>query len=633
MSRDTDSGTDSDSEPDSERVVPSGGSSVIPTPIDSRFLAKFAISLLVVSLLIGAVSYQTYTATSAQLTQDTRTEYVGLAEQSTTQIENWRTARADTTRMLSQYEVIRSGDRAAIQSFLESEMERLPGDVFKLHLVNMDTARIVASSDPARANSTLGTREAPWQDQTLPYGKDGVFVSDAAEIQVRSMVSFVSPVETDSGARTVLVMQTDFDTVATGLPQPDERVYSQVVDAQGQIVAGTLGGSAMERNDGFLAQYAEGDGDTPILERGLRGESGFLDSSQVDWTLDGSGEYVVAFAPVAGDDWVVATHVPVSYAYALRSTVTQNLSVLLLAIFVGFGFIGVTFGRGTVQALDRLTDKAQQLESGNLGVDLTADRVDEFGQLTAAFANMRNALNGRIEEAEKARKRAEVSRSEAIAMNEYLQEKAEEYGRTMQQCANGDLTRRLEADGENDAMDQIVHEFNRMIEELEKTTGQLKTFADEVADSSDVVLTSTEAIRDASTQVADSVQHISDDAYEQEERLKRLSTDLDGVIDELETLQETNPEVDIADSLEAFQAVAVTLQEAADTSEQMMANSEEIAGAAEEQAAELNEVSQRTDKLKRYAQPLGGVLDRFETDAEHEFVFSGGPSANVPEED
>jgi len=57
-----------------------------------------------------------------------------------------------------------------------------------------------------------------------------------------------------------------------------------------------------------------------------------------------------------------------------------------------------------------------------------------------------------------------------------------------------------------------------------------------------------------------------------------------------------------------------------------MQESEAVAGAAEEQAAELNEVTSRTKQLKRYARPLGDILERFETDAEHEFVFSGGPS-------
>jgi hypothetical protein len=65
----------------------------------------------------------------------------------------------------------------------------------------------------------------------------------------------------------------------------------------------------------------------------------------------------------------------------------------------------------------------------------------------------------------------------------------------------------------------------------------------------------------------------------------------------------------------------------------MMAESETVAGAAEEQAAELNEVSSRAEKPKRYAQPLGDILNRFETEAEHEFVFSGGPSQGLAEDE
>jgi hypothetical protein len=60
-----------------------------------------------------------------------------------------------------------------------------------------------------------------------------------------------------------------------------------------------------------------------------------------------------------------------------------------------------------------------------------------------------------------------------------------------------------------------------------------------------------------------------------------------------------------------------------------MAEAENVAGAAEEQAAELNEVSERANDLQRYAAPLRDILGRFETEAEHEFVFSVGPTGGA----
>ena len=612
--------------PDDASVEDAG--SVLPDFLARSFLAKFVVALLLVTVVILGVSVNTYAQTNDQLTQDTQTEYIGVANSSSAQIVDWRQSRRDTTRRLAQFQVVQSGDQTDRQEFLLEERTRLPEDVLRVSLVNSSTANVTASTDQAKVGAVLNTREAPWQDEELSYGDDDVFVSNASNALTTSVVSFVTPVETASGQELQLVMQTDLNALAADLPQPSEGVYSQVIDSQGRVVAGTQEQDLLTANRGSLQLYDNSsDGvSQAFVERGLRGQTGFLQGDAVKSSL--SGQYVVAYAPISGDNWVVATHVPVSTAYGLRSTITTNLLILALTAFLGIGVIGVVFGRGATTALNRLTQKAERLEAGNLDVDLEVTRKDEFGQLTASFSNMRDALRNRIQEAESARKEAEVSRQEALAMTDYLQEKAEDYGEVMQQCANGDLTQRMEIDNENDAMDRIAEEFNEMLGELEKTTGQLKTFSEEVAESSDIVLQNTETVRQSAEQVTASVDTINTDATTQEERLEELAASLHDVVDRLHALK-GNPHVDINDELEQFQAVANVLDEATDKSQSIRTESASAAETSRQQADELDEVSERADRLKRYAKPLGGILDRFETAAEHEFVFSGGPSQPV----
>ena len=609
-------------------------SGILPGFVARSFLAKFLVALLLISVVIVGVSANTYYQTSNQLTEETRTEYVGVANQSAAQIADWRRSRSDTTRRLSQFEVIRSGTQQERQAFLQEENERLPEDVYNVHLVNLTNTNITASTSVSQVGENLNTREAPWQTRTeLVYNSDGVFISDAEEALARSLVSFVTPVETTSGENRFLVVQTDMDALAGTLPAPSQDVYSQVIDSRGRIIAGTQETERLDRNDGSLSVYSESSDQLRFLQTGLNGQTGFVQGSDIDGTtVPSHGNFAIGFAPVENEDWIVATHVPVSTAYALRSTITTNLLVLSLTAFLGIGLIGIVFGRGATSALNRLTEKAERLEGGNLDVDLSVKRRDEFGQLTASFGNMRDALRDRIQEAESARKEAEVSRQEALAMTDYLQEKAEDYSEVMQQCANGDLTQRMEVDNENEAMDRIAEEFNEMLGELEKTTGQLKTFSEEVAESSDIVLTNTENVRQSAEQVTDSVKTITGDATAQEARLEELAGELDEVIDRLHSLK-GNPHVDINDELDQFQSVADVLEQAAGQSQSIRTEAESAAETSKQQADELDEVSERADRLKRYAKPLGGILDRFETAAEHEFVFSGGPSQPVDNDD
>jgi len=247
---------------------------------------------------------------------------------------------------------------------------------------------------------------------------------------------------------------------------------------------------------------------------------------------------------------------------------------------------------------------------------------------------MRTDLKQRISETEKARdeaqsarKEAEVARAEAEEMATYLQEKAEEYSEIMQQVGMGDLTQRMTADGDEESMDRIATEFNEMVEELEKTTGQLKSYVDEVEEAGSEVEQSAETVREASEQVADSIQKISDDAYDQKERLQHVADTMDSITADLEAMEAGDAAIE--KPLEQLTQVASDIDEIANLSEDTMAESQHVAGAAEEQAAELNGVSERAHDLQRYAQPLRDILGRFETEAEHEFVFSVGPTGGA----
>lgn len=589
-----------------------------PAFIARSFLAKFVVSLLVVLIVVGGVSAYTYQSVSTELTDETRTEYIGVAEGSAAQIENWRRSRGDTTRRLSRFEVIQSGDTERIQLFLETEIEQLPDDVDRVHYVNLNSERILASSNPAQDGTTLNTRAAPWITDQIAY-RDGVFVSDANEVHGNSTVAFVSRVNIQNGSEMALVMQTNLDAIAADLSVQADGGFTQVVDARNRIVAGTRGGSELDRNDGQLRTYHSSN--STVLKRGLAEKSGFVRNPARELDRDS----VAAYAPVNGSQWVVVTHVPSSTAFSLRSTITQNLTVLMGAVLLGFAFIAVTFGRGTVRTLNRLTEKAQALESGHLDTEITVRRADEFGTLAASFASMRDSLRNRIADAEQAREEAEAARAEAVEMNEYLQEKAQSYRETMQQCAAGDLTQRMETDNSDEPMEQIAADFNEMIAELEKTIGQLQTFADDQTETTDAVLAKTDTLRTSSTRIADSAGNISEAALDQQARLRRIIDALVDVVDTVDRIADTT-DLAIEDERDQLRAVQETLETAVETNDGLVPETETIASAADQQATALAEVSDRVERLKRYAQPLAEIVDSFETDDEHEFVFSTGPT-------
>jgi len=601
---------------------------VVPDFVRKRFALKFLIVLLVMGLAIGAVGF----VGTQQFVDHTRDqvegEYRGLATQESNLVAQWLESNRLSTRLASSEPVYRGTDESQMVRTLRNRQEsQMPNDVTNMHLVDTGPGggNIVASTAVGPNTDTDGTPQEWITERSF---------SSTADVQISSayqtsngvpVVGFASNVN-GTNARYLLVEVAITDI--NGRLQGEDRAeggFTAVVNGSGTILMDERRSIPEMDTDLTLEQY----GDHQIVEDalGLTEEPSGVASSRTNSQVM-SEEYAVGYAPVlvsgSSEDWAVLVHAPTDVLFGDVQQVQQlgmfatGGAVLVMLV------IGAALGYNTSASIDRLKGKAQEMEEGNLDVDIQSGRIDSIGQLYDGFGSMRDALREQIDEAERARKEAEVSRAEAMELSNYLQSKAEAYSETMQACARGDLTQRMEPEGENEAMDQIAKDFNEMLTELEMTTGQLKTFASEVEESGRSVQQSAETVRDASEQVADSIQKISDDAYDQKERLQNISEEMDAVAGQLEQFAADNPNVDFGDSLDSIREVASMIDEAADLAEDTMSESENVAGAAEEQAAELNEVSSRAEELTRYAQYLGDGLGNFETEEEHEFVFQTG---------
>lgn len=231
-----------------------------------------------------------------------------LAAATATLVENWRQVRVETAKRLAGAEQIESGTDEERQQHLSTEYNDLTDAVYRVDFVDLDSATVVASTERSKVDQLLVTREAPWQNEPLDYGEDGVFVSEATEARRRSLLSVVVPVDTDADGQFVIVLQADLDVLGTELPTAGEE-FTQIVDYAGRVVSDSQQASALGRNNGELSEYAGGV-DAPALQRGLDGESGTVTQTQPAENGDGEREYRVAFAPVASAEWAVLVHEP-----------------------------------------------------------------------------------------------------------------------------------------------------------------------------------------------------------------------------------------------------------------------------------------------------------------------------------
>ncbi|WP_245683234.1 HAMP domain-containing protein [Halovenus aranensis] len=557
-------------------------------------------------LLTGGVGFYFYQGLDQELNDQVDRQVEASTVLQENAYDNWFADRLDEVGGIESTiteEGIQFQDGGQISEFLYNQRFETSDQISNLHYVSAESGEVLASSDNGFVGTNFYEGDGPNFDQETLEQDEFVLPGQYGDGMMAVGVYLRFP--QNDNAVLLGEINTSREAIGPQIEQTTEGAATGVVSASDDLVIG---------ND-------------PEITR---------PNGDVNLTTTETGENIYAYRQVQSQEGLyVVTETPKSAAFEVRDIVAQNFGLTL-----GFAFLFLLVGIGAggwvaIRDLNSLASRAEEMGEGDLDVDLETNRKDEIGILYDEFDDMRSDLKERIteaedarDEAESARKEAEVARAEAEEMATYLQEKAETYSKIMQEVGMGDMTQRMEPDGEEESMDQIAEQFNEMIEELEKTTGQLKSYVDEVEEAGAEVEQSAETVRDASEQVADSIQKISDDAYNQKERLKEISETMDEVTDELEAAA-AEEGVDIEDSLANIREVATNVNNIAELSEETMAEAEHVAGAAEEQAAELNEVSERANDLQRYAQPLRDILGRFETEAEHEFVFSVGPTGGA----
>ena len=262
----------------------------------------------------------------------------------------------------------------------------------------------------------------------------------------------------------------------------------------------------------------------------------------------------------------------------------SNILGLILVTVISLALIGVTIGSQTIISLRHLSGKADRMADGDLDVDLETNRSDEIGQLYHSFDSMRRSLREEISAADEATRQAESAKQDAQQARDEMEhratrieQQAERYEQTMRQVAAGDLTQRVDPNGESRPMEQVGLAFNEMLDELEATIGEVTTFADTVGEAATGVDDRAEELQRTSGGVSQAVEDISEGAHTQTENLRDVAGEMDGLSS-------------------AAEEVAATVETVAQTTENATEAGTEGEAAAADALEQMGAVEQTTDE-------------------------------------
>jgi methyl-accepting chemotaxis protein len=562
--------------------------SLLPEAVRTSYAARLGVALALAIVVIVGFGAVISTQASATLQEDVETDLQTLSETRTDQLGSWLDSVRRDTVLMAQHQAVRSGDSGTVDEYIESQVSagHVPEDVLAVHYLDTESTVIERSSMDDMEGVDTAEQGAPFATDPPTFDSpDDVVVTEPFSVSVvdRPVVAAITPVP--GVENRALVFMTDIEGRSQALSNSRGDTSTVVVNSAGNYVA--------HPNASKILTAHESHGGVDLSTVGA-GETRFSKS----------GDVLMASTRMPDTDWVVMIHSPKATAYALGSQINSDLVGLILLAVITLGLVGVTIGSNTIISLRRVSERAQAMAGGDLDVDLQTTRDDEIGTLYRSFADMRDSIREKIAEAEEAREDAETARAEAEAarsraeeeageleaMTSHLETKADDYGVVLAAAADGNLTRRVDADSENDSMATVGRSINEALDAIEETIAEMQTFADEVLDASERVGENADRVDRASQQVTSSIGEIFEGTTEQSEQLGEAA-------DEMENLSAT------------AQQVAASAQQVATTSEGAAAAGEEGREAARRAIDEMNAIDEETAETVGAINELDDELD------------------------
>lgn len=196
-------------------------------------------------------------------------------------------------------------------------------------------------------------------------------------------VSYIAAGQSGDASGRVLVARTDLASSPVSEPfvgaleaMADQGGEGALIDENGRIIFHS--DPALE-----MSPYLGQTGEAPL----------FFDATAPDGTRT-----LVYYEPVPGTSWAVALTVPARVAQQLALNIAAPLSLMVIMLALA-AFVFLRIGLRSVSAsLQNLAGEAERIAAGDLDHPLTVTAVDEVGQLTGSFEEMRASLAARLDE-------------------------------------------------------------------------------------------------------------------------------------------------------------------------------------------------------------------------------------------
>jgi len=372
------------SEPPSQAVEPSGPP--VADRIDRRkkkagmgLTTKVILLMLLVSLLPGAIYFVlSFQQANDRIVSDTTQMGKQTAEVLANEVDEWLDKNIRVLNTVAQMPGIQSMNRFEQEILLETVQKEYPWmylvfttDINGMNVARNDGKELKDYSDRQYVQDITSGKDLTWQNLIGKTSKQPALV-------------IAVPIRKNNQTIGVMAAAMTRDAISQRIAnwRQGKTGYAFLVDQYGKVVSHQLKEFVEEQKD--LSNH-------PLVKAANANKSGLIEFK------DDNGRDEIGFAKTTQRGWTLAIQQEKNEAFAILKESQMFAFALMGATFIVVLIIAYIASRAIVTPIRKLTDAANRISVGELGVEIENKSKDEIGDLAEAITRMQDSIRLSIE--------------------------------------------------------------------------------------------------------------------------------------------------------------------------------------------------------------------------------------------
>ena len=341
--------------------------------------AKVILLMLIVSLIPGGIYFAlSFKQTSDRIFADNENFGKQIVDALATDVEGWIDKNIRVLKAVAEMPAIRSMNRYEQEVLLKIVQEQYPWmylvfttDSFGMNVARNDGKDLKDYSDRQYVQDVMAGKAIAWQNLIGKTSKKPALV-------------LAVPITKNEQVVGVLAAAMTRDAISKRIAtwRQGKTGYAFLVDENGKVVAHQIPAFVQKEKD--LSR-------NPLVKAANTQKVGMVEFKGT------GGKPEIGFATKTDLGWVIAIQQSREEAFeSLKETQTFAL-MLLGATFVVVVVIALLASRAIVNPIRTLTDAANRISVGELGVEIQSKSKDEIGDLAEAITRMQDSIRLSIE--------------------------------------------------------------------------------------------------------------------------------------------------------------------------------------------------------------------------------------------